>query len=85
VVRIPGIEEPNGIAVFTFSRPLTHDETAWRLETATELDDWHPATEELLYRSLDAGTETFGFRLPEPSASHPRRYWRLRIERPSTT
>lgn len=82
VVRIPGIEEPNGIAVFTFSRPLTHDETAWRLETATELGDWHPATEELLYRSLDADTETFGFRLPEPSASHPRRYWRLRIRGP---
>jgi hypothetical protein len=83
IIRVPGTVEPEGIAVFTFSRPLTHDDAAWQIETATDLDDWQPAELTVHDRHLDAGRETIQFQLPAPGPSHPRHYWRLRIRVPA--
>jgi hypothetical protein len=46
---------------------------------AADLNAWKAETLPLLDRRVTNGLETFAFALPEPTASAPLRFWRLRI------
>ena len=61
------------------SRAPGHDDTAWQIEAATELNHWQPQNVPLNARQIVAGVEILDFTLPAPAPEMRRQFWRLRV------
>ena len=70
--------QPDGSALFTFTRSLAADDAGWEIQNASDLTAWSAATATLTGRSTTGGQETFTFSIPASAFSGPRSYWRLR-------
>jgi hypothetical protein len=71
--------QPDGSAVLQFTRSLAADDSAWEIQSGSDLSGWVPATVTLLDRTVTAGTETLTFAIPAATFTGPRQYWRLRF------
>ena len=71
--------QPDGSALYTFTKPLAADDSGWEIQSGNDLTGWSPATATLLARSTDAGMETFTFIIPASAFNDPRSYWRTRL------
>ena len=70
---------PDGSALFTFSRPLSHDNAAVTLEQSTG-STWSPLSASIIDRQQAGPTETIT--LAVPPIDSPRRFLRLRFSLP---
>ena len=73
------IRQPDGSAVLTFTKPLTADDSAWELQSDSDLSAWTAAAATLVEREVTAGSETFTFTIPASAFADARRYWRVRL------
>lgn len=69
--------QPDGSALFTFSRPLTADGVAWVVQTGSDLTGWLPDAGSVVARDENGGTENWSWRIPAASFSGQRKFWRL--------
>ncbi len=68
--------QPDGSALYSFTKPLTADDSGWEIQSGNNLSAWSPATATLVSRTTTAGEETFTFSIPASAFNDPRRYWR---------
>ncbi|MFN0126395.1 MAG: lamin tail domain-containing protein [Verrucomicrobiales bacterium] len=73
------ISQPNDPFILRFTRPLTHDESTWLLESATSLNEWHSIPPTVLDRRAADGFEIIDLALPSPTPTTPSHFWRLRF------
>jgi hypothetical protein len=68
---------PDRSLTFSFSRLVTADDVAWRIEESPDALTWAPASPTLIDRQFSADRESLSFLLPPTTA--PRRFIRLHL------
>ncbi|HWB06918.1 MAG TPA: lamin tail domain-containing protein [Verrucomicrobiales bacterium] len=70
--------QPDGSILLTLTRPLTNDDAALEIQSASDLTAWFPADATLIARSSTQTTQTLTFSIPADAALN-RRYLRTRF------
>jgi Lamin Tail Domain/CotH kinase protein len=71
--------QPDGSAVLQFTRSLAADDSAWEIQSGSDLSSWSAATAVLLDRTVAGSVEILEFLIPAAGFGEGRRFWRLRL------